>query len=96
MQHEAAEDVVEAMSTLSVGFIERLALEGFDLYLSKMSLATIVNTSEIFCPVLALVSKNSKLCFSAKARPSSFETVLCVSGRSDIFPTSAIVAFSSA
>lgn len=48
MQHEAAEDVVEAMSTLSVGFIERLALEGFDLYLSKMSLATIVNTSEIF------------------------------------------------
>jgi len=47
MQHEAAEDVVEAMSTLSVGFIERLALEGFDLY-PKMSLATIVNTSEIF------------------------------------------------
>ena len=48
MQHEAAEDVVEAMSTMSVGFKERLALEGFDLYLSKMSLATIVNTSEIF------------------------------------------------
>ena len=48
MQHEAAEDVVEAMSTLSVGFKERLALEGFDLYLSKMSLATVVNTSEIF------------------------------------------------